>query len=42
MDPNYDYRERCVELAEYILKNNVADRYTGTLPNFDTTRTICS
>ncbi len=26
MDPNYDYRERCIELAEYILKNNCTVR----------------
>ncbi len=26
MDPNYDYRERCVYLAEYILENNCTVR----------------
>ncbi len=26
MDPNYDYRDRCVCLAEYILENNCTVR----------------
>ncbi len=26
MDPNYDYSERCVYLAEYILENNCTVR----------------